>query len=218
VPFRPEFDKILLIWSAGAAAVFVMVTGLLLFAIARNRASRRTELPFRASKNNPLEGAYAVALVGAIAALAVGSWVANSHLSNGEGTPASRVLAPVADIAVTAQRWCWSFGYSSAGVHVDSECIRDRVPTVVVPVGRTVDFALRSVDVVHAFWLPDFAAKRDVYPDHVNHLRITFPHAGVWAGRCSEFCGPFHHTMRFLVRALPPEQYQSFLDSGGTLT
>jgi cytochrome c oxidase subunit 2 len=207
------FDETLLIWSTGAATVFVLVTGLLMFAVARNRASRRAAPAFRTSKNHPVEAAYAVGLVGVIAALAVGSWVANSRLSQGEETPAAHV-GPVVHIDVAAQRWCWSFGYITGRAHLDSECTPQRVPTVVVPVGRTVDFALSSVDVVHAFWLPEFAAKRDVYPDHVNHLRMTFPRAGRWPGRCSEFCGPFHWTMRFFVRAVPAADYEKFMNSG----
>jgi cytochrome c oxidase subunit 2 len=67
-------------------------------------------------------------------------------------------------------------------------------------------------------WLPDFAAKRDVYPDHVNHLRLTFDHAGRWRGRCSEYCGTHHVTMDFFVRAVSPQDYQQFLNSGGTAT
>jgi cytochrome c oxidase subunit II len=215
VPFRSTFQQVLPIWAGIAAGVFLIVILLLFFAVIRNRASRRTDLPFSVSKNTAAETTYAVVLVGIIAGLSVGSYLFNVDDGAGAGTPAAKVVGPVANINVIAHRWCWRFEYAAAPVTVDGECTSGQYPTVVVPTGRTVDFALTSTDVVHAFWLPHFAAKRDVYPDHVNHLRMTFDRAGRWHGRCSEFCGTHHVTMDFWVRAVSPTEYQHFLDSGG---
>jgi cytochrome c oxidase subunit 2 len=79
-----------------------------------------------------------------------------------------------------------------------------------------VEFHITSHDVIHSFWLPDFAIKRDAFPDHVNTLRMVFPHEGRWRGRCSEYCGTHHVTMDFFVRVVSPAQYQQLLHSGGT--
>src|SRR5947209_16066305 len=100
-------------------------------------------------------------------------------------------------------------------VRVTGECSTGDFPTVVVPAGQPVEFDLTSQDVVHAFWLPDFAAKRDAYPDHINTLRMVFPQQGRWRGRCSEYCGTHHVTMDFYVQVVSPAQYQQFLHSGG---
>lgn len=215
MPFRDVFDQVLTVWSVIAGIVFALVTGILLVAIVRNRANRRETLPFHASKNTPLELGYAMVLAGIAAFLVVGSFLANSRLNNGEGLSEAEVTTPAARINVTAFRWCWGFAYEGTPVNVTGECRTGDFPTVVVPAGQPVEFAITSRDVIHALWLPDFAAKRDAFPDHVNTLRMVFPQEGRWRGLCSEFCGTYHVTMEFYVKVVSPAEYQQFLASGG---
>ncbi|RCW46090.1 cytochrome c oxidase subunit 2 [Halopolyspora algeriensis] len=214
MPFSTVFDQLFTVWAAIAGGVFVLVTGIVLVAVLINRAKRRRKLPFRASENKPVELGYVVVLAGIVAALFYGSYQANSALNHGKGL-AAETTTPAARIDVTAYRWCWDFAYQSAPVTVTGTCTTNDFPTVVVPAGQPVEFNLTSRDVVHAFWLPDFAAKRDAYPDHVNTLRMVFPEEGRWRGRCSEYCGTHHVTMDFYVRAVSPAEYQQYLDSGG---
>lgn len=216
MPFRNVFDQALTWWSAIAAAVFFIVCVVMLGAIALNRAKRREKLPFEASKDTPVELAYVVMLGLIVGGLVFGSFVWNSRLHNGVGLAKAEASTPAAQINVTAYRWCWDFAYQSAPVHVTGQCTTGDFPTVVVPAGQPVEFNLTSDDVIHAFWLPDFAVKRDAMPDHVNTLRLLFPQQGTWRGRCSEFCGTHHLTMDFFVRVVSPAQYQQFLASGGT--
>jgi cytochrome c oxidase subunit 2 len=216
MPFRNVFDQALAVWSAIAGAVFVLVISILLVAIGRNRARRREGLPFSASKNAPVELGFVVILAAIVGALVFGSFVWNSRLHNGVGLAQTDSSPPAARINVTAFRWCWNFDYQSAPVHVTGKCTTGDFPTVVVPAGQPVEFDITSTDVVHALWLPDFAVKRDAYPDHVNTLRMVFPEQGRWRGRCSEYCGTHHVTMDFYVRVVSPAQYQQFLHSGGT--
>ncbi|PZS39507.1 MAG: cytochrome c oxidase subunit II [Pseudonocardiales bacterium] len=215
MPFRDVFDQVLGIWSVIAAVVFGLVIAILLVAIVRNRIKRRPTLPFVASKNTPLELGYVVVLGVIAAGLIVGSFLANSRLHDGVGLAAT-ATPPAARINVTAFRWCWDFAYQAAPVHVTGECAPGDVPTVVVAAGQPVEFDITSRDVVHAFWLPDFAVKRYAYPDHVNTLRMVFPRQGRWRGRCAEYCGTHHVTMDFYVKVVSPAQYQQFLHSGGT--
>jgi cytochrome c oxidase subunit 2 len=215
VPFRNVFDEALSVWAPIAAAVFFVVSVVLLGAVALNRAKRREKLPFEASKNTPIELGYVAVLGVIVGGLVFGSFLWNSRLHNGVGLAQAQVTTPAARINVTDYRWCWDFDYQAAPVHVTGQCTAGDFPTVVVPAGQPVEFNLTSDDVIHAFWLPDFAVKRDVMPDHVNTLRLLFPHEGRWRGRCSEFCGTHHVTMDFFVRVVSPEQYQQFLHSGG---
>lgn len=216
MPFRNVFDQALSWWAAIAAGVFFLVSVVLLGAIAINRGKRREKLPFHAHKNTPLELSYVVVLGLIVGGLVFGSFWWNARLHNGVGFAQAEVTQPAARINVTAYRWCWQFAYQSAPVTVTGQCTTGDFPTVVVPAGQPVEFHLTSADVVHAFWLPDFAAKRDAYPDHVNTLRMVFPQEGRWRGRCSEFCGTHHVTMDFFVRVVSPAQYQQYLASGGT--
>jgi cytochrome c oxidase subunit 2 len=220
MPFRPVFDQVLTIWAAVAGVVFALVCAILLVAIARNRAKRRDTLPIKRSENTPLEAGYVVVLGGIVAALVTGSLLANAKLNNGVGLSEAEAKAAagpaetVAEIDVTGFRWCWEFDYEAAPVTVTGECRGGDFPTIVVPAGQPVEFNLSSDDVLHSFWLPDFAVKRDAFPHHVNTLRMVFPEEGKWRGRCSEFCGTYHVTMDFYVRAVSPAEYEQFLQTG----
>lgn len=213
--FREVFDQVMAIWASTAGAVFLLVTGVMLVAVVRNRAHRRHGLAFHADKNKKLELGYVAVLAAIVGALVTGSFVANGRLDGGEGPVTTAAAAPGARIDVTAYRWCWDIAYRGTRVGVTGECRAGRYPTLVVPAGQPVEFDLRSKDVIHAFWLPDFAVKRDIFPDHVNRLRMTFPHEGRWRGRCSEYCGTHHWTMDFYVQAVSPEKYGQYLAGGG---
>lgn len=218
MPFRPVFDDLFSTWAMIAGVVFALVAVILVVAIVRNLVRRGQTLPFRTSKNTPLELGYVAVLAGIATFLVIGSFQANSRLNNGVGLAEEQTSPPTTTIDVTAYRWCWEFDYREAPITVKGECTTREFPTVVVPAGQPVEFTLTSRDVVHAFWLPDFAAKRDAYPDHVNTLRMTFPEEGRWRGRCSEFCGTHHVTMDFSVRAVSPAEYEQYLSSGGATT
>ncbi len=216
MPFTSVFDRLLSVWASIAGAVFVLVGGILLVAIIRNRATRRDELPFRTSKNTPLELSYVVVLAVIAGGLIYGGFVANSKLNGGEGLAEAETTAPAAQVDVTAYRWCWEFSYRKSPVTTTGECTEREFPTVVVPAGKPVEFNITSDDVIHSFWLPDFAVKRDAYPGHTNTLRMKFPEEGRWRGRCSEYCGTHHVTMDFYVKVVSPQEYQQYLQSGGT--
>ncbi|MDN5747334.1 MAG: cytochrome c oxidase subunit II [Pseudonocardia sp.] len=211
MPFRSVFDQIFTIWTAIAGGVFVLVTAVLLFAVVRNRATKREHLPFAASENHKVEFGYVVVLGLIVAGLVTGSFLAISRLHSGEGLAEEAMAGPSTRIDVTAFRWCWEFAYAEAPVTVTGTCTSDDSPVVVVPTDRPVEFALTSSDVVHSFWIPDWAAKMDAYPDDVNELRMVFPEEGMWRGLCSEFCGTHHVTMDFYVRAVSPAEYEQYL-------
>lgn len=216
MPFRGVFDQLMGIWSTIAAVVFGLVVAVLLFAVVRNRAARRASPLFRASQNHPLEGLYVALLAGVVAALVFGSFTANSREHDGTGLAAAATPAPV-QVTVTAFQWCWDFAYQGTPVHVTGTCSAGHYPTLVVPEGQSVELSLVSRDVIHSFWLPDFAAKRWVWPDHQNTLRIMFPRRGQWRGRCAEYCGVHHMTMDFFVRVVSAAEYQQFLHNGGVM-
>lgn len=213
--FREVFERVFTLQLAIAVGVFVLITAVVLVAIVRNRARRRTELPFAATENNVLEFGVAVLLGGAAAFLIWLSVQGDEQLTGGAGAPADLAATPAARIDVTGYRWCWDFVYSGTPVRVTGTCDNpDNRPVIVVPAGQPVAFTITSQDVVHSFWVPEFGIKRDAYPDHVNTLTISFPE-GRWLGRCSEFCGTHHVDMTFYVRAVSADEYQQWLQGGG---
>lgn len=94
----------------------------------------------------------------------------------------------------------------------------NEIPVLVLPSEKRVEFRLASADVAHAFWVPEFLFKRDVYPNpeqnNSNHIfqisEIT--ETGAFVGRCAELCGTYHAMMNFEVRVVPPNDFKAYLD------
>ena len=68
-----------------------------------------------------------------------------------------------------------------------------------IPVGTTVQVSLKSVDVIHSFWIPQLSGKTDVIPGQHNTMWLTGDQVGEFLGQCAEFCGTEHAMMRFKV-------------------
>jgi cytochrome c oxidase subunit 2 len=75
-----------------------------------------------------------------------------------------------------------------------------------------------TADVVHSFWPPRFAGKRDVFPNRETRLWFKAEEAGDYPGQCAEFCGIQHGRMAFRVRAQTADEFQSWVAHMQTLT
>ena len=115
-------------------------------------------------------------------------------------------------ITAVAARFQWSFEYLSAdGSKV---LFQQLAPELTIPAGRTVHLNLRSKDVNHAFYVPQFLFKRDVIPGRDNNFDFTVDPAEAgqtFRGQCAELCGMFHGSMLFTVKALSPADYDKWL-------
>lgn len=209
------FDDIFHLEIVIAGAVFAVIFALLVVSCLRRHAGAQRSAGGQ-TDNMPLEIGYVVGLVAVAVFLVVVT--ANANHRQAQIQEAARTAPDVARVDVTAYQWCWQFRHLDGPAVANGTCSENPStrPVLVVPVGRPVELRLTSNDVVHALWIPDFAVKSDVYPDHTNSLSLTFDHAGQWLGRCSEYCGTHHPTMDFYVRAVPEQEYQRYLASGGT--
>jgi cytochrome c oxidase subunit 2 len=207
VIFHQVFNHVLSVEAAIAGLVFVIVLGLLVVAVLRRRAGSGRQ-PSQRSERNRLEWAYVVLLAGVAGFLVYFTANANSHERQAPGPAATHV-------AVTAYRWCWQFRYPGQPVDINGACTTGKYPTIVVPTGRPVELTLTSQDVIHSFWVPALDVKVDTYPDHTNVLTMSFDRPGQWLGRCAEFCGTYHTTMDFYLRAVSPDQYRQWLQQHG---
>ncbi len=84
---------------------------------------------------------------------------------------------------------------------------------LVIPAGRPVHINLRTVDVIHSFWIPKLAGKVDMMPNRANFLWIEADKPGYFWGQCAEFCGESHAVMRFRVIALGPREFYDWLNA-----
>lgn len=80
-----------------------------------------------------------------------------------------------------------------------------------IPAGEPVVVEVRSADVIHSFWVPRLAGKMDGIPGKTNLMRLSADRPGAYGGMCNEFCGEHHLQMRFVVRALAPEDLEARL-------
>lgn len=110
----------------------------------------------------------------------------------------------VARIEVEAFRWGWTFRYPDHGG-------AETLGVLHLPAGQPVDLLITSRDVIHSFWAPRLAGKRDAIPGRVTVLRLQADAPGRLHGQCYEFCGLGHADMAFEVQAHDPEGYAAAL-------
>ena len=103
--------------------------------------------------------------------------------------------SPSVQIEVTGHQWWWEIRYQDP---VPSR-IFTTANEIHLPVGETVRLTLRSPDVIHSFWVPNLAGKRDLIPGQTNYIWITAERPGTYRGQCAEFCGLQHAHMALYV-------------------
>jgi len=162
----------------------------------------------------------------------------------GMAVPAAKGLIQIEDasntqltIKVTGYQWKWQYEYLDEGVSYFSTLARDSdaarqlhsgidpstVPhyllnvdnPLVVPVGKKIRILLTSQDVIHAWWVPALAVKKDAIPGVVNEMwfQITPDKVGLYRGQCAELCGRDHGFMPIVVEAKSAEDYAAWLAS-----
>jgi cytochrome c oxidase subunit 2 len=123
------------------------------------------------------------------------------------------------EVTATGYQWWFKFDYPSETAQtVDLTGKASNAPfstanELVIPAGRPVHINLRTVDVIHSFWIPKLAGKVDMMPNRGNHLWVQADKPGYFWGQCAEFCGESHAVMRFRVIALGPREFNAWLDS-----
>jgi cytochrome c oxidase subunit 2 len=118
----------------------------------------------------------------------------------------AKAVAGALEIQVIGHQWWWEFRYPEYNIVTANE--------IYIPTGRTVNFKMTSQDVIHSFWIPQLAGKRDVIANHTNYIWFTpdsSMSAAVWNGFCLEYCGTAHAKMRFRVFTVKPEQFASWV-------
>ena len=212
----------IIFWAA--VFVFILVEGILLYAIIRfRRRPGQQEMPAQTHGNTPLEIAWTIAPAILLAVVAVPTIY---YIFDIAKTPVDAL-----EVNVTGHQWWWEFEYSGATLakNVNKETL-DRIldsegkpkPVVTanelyVPADVAVKLNLTSDDVIHSFWIPKLAGKQDVIPNNVNPMHFTARSSdidnlpAVFFGQCAEFCGEAHANMRFRVIVDTAEGFDSWV-------
>ena len=106
-------------------------------------------------------------------------------------------------INVTAQQFAWTFGYPDA---------KDATsPVLRLPEGRSIELDMRSLDVIHAFFVPEFRTNEDIVPGLVTTVHITPDRLGTFPLICNELCGLGHSLMRTQAIVMKPSAFDAWV-------
>jgi cytochrome c oxidase subunit 2 len=149
--------------------------------------------------------------------------------------PATKVLIHMSDpdeaaltIKVTAHQWKWEYEYMDQGVRFFSNLatpyaqIQNQAPKdkgylitvdkpLVLPIHKKIRFLVTSGDVIHSWYLPDFAVKTDAVPGFINESWARINRAGTYHGQCAELCGINHGYMPIVVTAMSETDFNNWL-------
>ena len=110
-------------------------------------------------------------------------------------------------INVTAQQFTWTFGYPDA--HDATS------PVLRLPEGRSIELDMRSLDVIHAFFVPQFRTNEDIVPRLVTTVHVTPDRVGTFPLICNELCGLGHSLMRTQAIVMKPGAFDAWLKQQG---
>jgi len=212
------------LWSwmtIAGLTVAVLVWGLILWAVFAYRRRDPDKMPRQFHSNLPAEIIYTalpIIIVGVIFFYTVVT----------ENKVDAIAAHPAVTIRVTGFQWGWSFQYvNSAGKQIALvETAQARPPVLAgnptspeypqfeLPLGETTRIVLKSVDVVHTFYIPAFNFGRYALPGVTNRFDFTPVRTGVFAGHCAQYCGLYHSEMLFSVRVVTPGVFRAWLNSG----
>jgi cytochrome c oxidase subunit 2 len=217
VAVTPQAEKMRELWTwsvIAALVVGVIVWGLILWSVVFHR-KKSEELPRQTAYNLPLEIVLIVVPTVIVAVLFYFTAVTQNYVTDKSGKPD-------VNVDVIAFQWNWEFQYpdhkTEQGNVVSTVGTSGEVPIMVLPAHKRIQFTLRSTDVIHSFFVPEFHFKRDVFPmpeknnqDNVFQIdQIDRP--GAFVGRCAELCGSYHAVMNFEVRALNEADFDKYIE------
>lgn len=203
VSTRAQYNRVAGVYAPIAIAVFAIVVVITLTAVAWFRR-RPVERAARWSENNLLEAAYAAILACVVAVLLYVTFSAEHKIDTVAADEKPGLI-----VDVTGAKWEWRFNYPAYGINRYSGSAGHQ--TLVVPIDTAVLFRLRSIDVIHAFYIPELDFKRALIPGATNTAVLTFTSPGSFSGQCAEFCGLLHYAMTFTVQAVTPAAFGSWL-------
>ena len=199
--------------------IFVVVGSVLAYAMikfrARGEADEHAEPPEQAHGNPLVE----ISLIGAsVLSLVIIAIPTLSGIWYSFDVPVED-KADTYEITATGYQWWFKFDYLSETAQTldpSGKLVNAPFSTaneLVIPAGRPIHINLRTVDVIHSFWIPKLAGKVDMMPNRGNHLWLRSDKPGYFWGQCAEFCGESHAVMRFRVIALGPKEFNDWVNA-----
>jgi len=201
-----EFLFKILIYAG--TAVFIFVEGILILTLIKYRQRPGQPEPKHVHGNTTLEITWTV--IPLVILIIIGIPTVRTIFRT-----QAKARSDALQVEVVGHQWWWEFRYPQyttpgAGGRVDTVVTANEL---YLPLGRTVNFTLKSKDVIHSFWVPALAGKRDVVTNHTNYLWYTPDSAtmNAWNGACVEYCGTSHANMRFKTFTVSQADFDSWI-------
>ena len=215
--------------------IFLLVEGILIYVLVKHRFRRGGPQPAQIRGNTKLEIGWTVGAAVLLVILSVVTFIYLGDIKNPDGPSAGGLAAaanqyatidqnkPPGDpkraltVEVNAQQYLFRYRYPNGAINYYD---------LVVPYDTTVVLHIKSSDVVHSWWIPKLGGKADATPPETKYTNKTwfkitkkgseryreFTGASFFNGACAELCGDNHADMRARVVALPPDQYQRWVE------
>ena len=194
-------------------AVFILVEGVLVYAIVRYRRRPGDAKPPQIHGKTSLE--IILTIIPTILVLALGIWSVFTLFELEE--PPTDGPTPL-QVTVTGHQWWFEFEYPDAGNGKKIITANE----MRIPVDRPIQITLESDDVIHSFWVPKLAGKLDMVPTHTNKMwfqadsdKLKEDLPVTLYGQCAELCGLAHALMRFRVTVMEQADFDSWVAAYG---
>lgn len=199
-------------------AIMLLVMGIMFYSIIAHRKSSGRK-PATFSHSNTLEVIWTVIPFLILVGMAI---------------PATQALLKMDDtsnsdmtVKITGYQWKWRYNYPDHGIDFFSTLATPREQIegkaeksqtyllevdneLVLPVGKKIRLVLTANDVLHAWWVPQLATKKDAIPGYINEMWTKIDEPGVYRGQCAELCGKDHGFMPIVVRAVTESEFKQW--------
>ena len=186
-------------WLATGIAIFIfsVVAATILFSVVTFRAH-----PDDDSDGPPIHGHTGLEIVWTMipAALVTAIAIVSAVVLHDNGLAGRNPLK----VKVVGQQFLWQFTYLNGPARGTVS------PVLYLPLGRPTLLEITSVDVIHAFWVPQFRQQQDAVPGEVDPLVITPTALGTFPVICAELCGLGHTLMRSEATVLRPADFTAW--------
>ncbi len=200
--------------------IFIVVFGVMFYSLYAHRKSKGHEA-HQFSHNSKLEVIWTIIPFFILVGMAIPSTATLLYM---EDTTEADLT-----VKITGYQWKWHYEYLEHDIDYYSNLstpraqIENREPKgehyllevdnpIVLPANRKIRFLITANDVIHAWWIPKFGAKKDAIPGYINEFWFNIDTPGVYRGQCAELCGKDHGFMPIVADVLDPADFDAWVE------
>ena len=214
---REVFDLHMLIYWI-CVAIGLVVYGVMAYSIIQHRRSKRKEAA-QFHESSTAEFVWTLIPLLILIGIAVPSAQTLIKMENTGNADMT--------VKITGYQWLWHYEYLNEDINFystlatpreeiynlrqkDENYLLDVDNELVLPIGKKIRFLVTSNDVIHAWWVPELAVKKDAVPGYINEIWTRIEEPGIYRGQCAELCGRGHAFMPIVVRAVEQAEYEQW--------